>query len=348
VIDFTELKIDALLVSGLPNIRYFSGFTGSNAFLLVTHDSQTLFTDPRYTVQASQECNCAVRTVTGRALHVAAAQFIQRKRLKKIGFEKARLSYEGYQLLKEHLPLGATLKPLAGVVEKLRMIKTGDEIARIRRSVITNSEAFDRTLKRMEPGVSESSIAAELEYQMRLLGAEKPAFETIVAAGPHSALPHASPTEQLLAANELLLIDMGAFQSGYASDMTRTVFLGKPDARTRSMYRAVLEAQQAAISAVRPGITAQQVDRVARKVLKEHGLAKEFVHSTGHGLGLEIHEPPRLGKNDKTTLAAGMVITIEPGAYVEGTGGVRIEDTVVVTNSGCEVLTPTSKEMMFL
>ena len=348
MIDFAGLKIDGLLVSGLPNVRYLSGFTGSNALLLVTPDSQTLFTDPRYTIQAGQECGCAVRTVKGRALHAAAAQFIQRKRLKKIGFEKARLTFEAYQLLREHLPLGASLKPLAGILEKLRMIKTADEIARIRRSVLTNSEAFDRTIKRMRAGVSESSIAAELEYQMRLLGAEKPAFETIVAGGPHSALPHASPTEQVLRGNEPLLIDMGAFQRGYASDMTRTVFLGKPGAKTRPMYQAVLDAQLAAISAVRPGVTAQQVDRVARQVLKSHGLAKEFVHSTGHGLGLEIHEPPRLGKNDKTRLAAGMVITIEPGVYIEGVGGVRIEDTVVVTNTGCEVLTPTSKEMMIL
>jgi len=348
VIDFDGLKIDALLVSGLPNIRYLSGFTGSNALLLVTPGSQTLFTDPRYTIQASGECNCAVRTVKGRALHVAAAELIGRKRLKKVGFEKARLVYEGYELLKEHLPLGVSLKPVGGVIERLRMIKSEAEIAGIRRSVLTNSKAFERTLKKIKPGVSESGLAAELEYQMRLLGAEKPAFETIVAAGPHSALPHASPSGRVAREDEPLLIDMGAFQNGYASDMTRTLFLGNPDAKMRSMYDAVLEAQLAAIAAVRPGVTAQQVDRVARQVLKSHGLQKEFVHSTGHGLGLEIHEAPRLGKNDKTRLEAGMVITIEPGAYVEGVGGVRIEDTVLVTNTGCEALTPTSKEIMIL
>jgi Xaa-Pro aminopeptidase len=348
VIDFSALKVNALVVSGLPNIRYLSGFTGSNALLLVMPDSKTLFTDPRYTIQAEQECDCDVRIVKGHALHIAAAKLIQSKRLKKIGFEKARLEYEGYQLLEEHLPLGASLKPLAGVVEKLRMIKTPAEIDQIRRSVQTNSSAFDRTLKRIKPGLSESDLAAELEYQMRRLGAEKPAFETIVAAGAHSALPHARPTQQALAINELLLIDMGSCQDGYTSDMTRTLFLGTPNKRTRSMYQAVLDAQLAAISAVRPGVTAQQVDRRARQVLTSHGLGKEFVHSTGHGLGLEIHEPPRLGKSDKTRLAPGMAITIEPGAYIEGFGGVRIEDTVVVTDTGCEVLTPTSKEMMLL
>ena len=346
MIDFGELKIDALLVSGLPNIRYLSGFTGSNAVLLVTPEWQTLFTDPRYTIQASEECKCAVRTVKGRSLQTAAAQLIQRKRLKRIGFEKARLSYEDYATLKENLPLGASLKPVAGVIEKLRMIKSEDEIARIRRSVLTNSEAFRSTLKRIKAGISESEAAAELEYQMRLHGAEKPAFETIVAAGPHSALPHARPTKQIWNGNELLLIDMGSCQDGYTSDMTRMLFLGRPDKKAQSMYDAVLEAQLAAISSVREGVTARQVDRQARQVLKKHGFEKEFVHSTGHGLGLEIHEPPRIGAKEKIKLAAGMVITIEPGAYVRGVGGVRIEDTVAVTKNGCEVLTPTSKELM--
>ena len=348
MIDFSGLKIDALLVSGLPNIRYLSGFTGSNGMLLVMPGSQILLTDPRYTIQASEECRCAVRTVKGRPLHQAAARLIQSKRLKKIGFEKARLSYEEYAALKEHLPLGASLKPVAGVIEKMRMIKSEEEIARIRRSVLTNSEAFQTTLKRIKSGITESDVAAELEYQMRLHGAEKPAFETIVAAGAHSALPHARPTRKILNGNELILIDMGSCQDGYASDMTRMLFLGKPDQKTRSIYDAVLEAQLAAIATVREGATAQQVDRSARRVLKEHGREKEFVHSTGHGLGLEIHEPPRIGNKEKTRLAAGMVITIEPGAYVRGLGGVRIEDTVAVTKNGCEVLTPTSKELMLL
>ena len=346
MIDFAELKIDAFLVSGLPNIRYLSGFTGSHGLLLVTPDERMLYTDPRYTIQASEECNCAVRTVKGRALQTTATQLIKRKRLKRIGFEKARMSYEDYATLKENLPLGASLKPVAGVIEKLRMIKSEDEIARIRRSVLTNSEAFQNTRKRIKPGISESEVAAELEYQMRLHGAEKPAFETIVAAGPHSALPHARPTNQNWNGNELLLIDMGSCRDGYTSDMTRMLFLGRPDKNIQHMYDAVLEAQLAAISAVRDGVTAQQVDRQARQVLKKHGLEKEFVHSTGHGLGLEIHEPPRIGAKEKTKLAAGMVITIEPGAYVRGLGGVRIEDTVAVTKSGCEVLTPTSKELI--
>jgi Xaa-Pro aminopeptidase len=190
----------------------------------------------------------------------------------------------------------------------------------------------------------ERDLAAEIDFRMRRLGAEKPSFETIVAAGERSALPHAHPTGAILKQGQLVLIDMGAFQEGYASDMTRMLFLGEPGARVRRLYRAVLEAQLAAIDAVRPGVTAARVDRAARDVLKAYKLERAFVHSTGHGLGLEIHELPRIGKKDKTPLAAGMAITIEPGVYLEGVGGIRIEDTVLVTRTGCEVLTPTSKE----
>jgi Xaa-Pro aminopeptidase len=230
----------------------------------------------------------------------------------------------------------------------MRMIKTDDEIARIRRSVLTNSEAVEKTVGSIRPGVSESAIAAELEFKMRRLGAEKAAFETIVAAGQRTALPHAQPTSQKLANDELLLIDMGACQNGYMSDMTRTLFVGRPDRKIRSMYKAVLNANLAAIDSVREGATAGQIDHKARQVLESEGLGKSFVHSTGHGLGLEIHESPRIGKKEATRLEAGMVITIEPGAYIRGFGGIRIEDTVLVTRHGCEVLTPTSKELILL
>jgi len=347
-IDFAALKIDALLVSAAPNIRYLSGFTGSNALLLVTTDSKVLFTDPRYTLQAAQQCSCAVRIVKKMPLSAALAQNLGRRKLRRIGFEKSRLSYGDYELLKERLPLGAGLRPVGGAVDALRMVKSADEIARIRRSVQTNSDAFAAAVKMVKPGVSESDIAAELEYRMRLLGAERPAFETIVAAGARTALPHAQPAHNKLNANDLLLIDVGACQDGYSSDMTRMLFLGRPGPKIRAIYDAVLKAQLAALEVVREGVTAQKVDAAARRVLKAEGLEKEFVHSTGHGLGLEIHEPPRIGKKDKTRLQAGMAITIEPGAYIRGLGGVRIEDTVVVTKNGCEVLTPTPKELMLL
>ena len=348
MIPFSELKIDALLVSALPNIRYLSGFTGDNGLLLVTPESQTLFTDPRFTIQASQECTCAVKIAPRGPVDPYAVEAIRRKKLKRVGFEATRMIYDVHRRLKEALPLGVTLKPIGPVIEQLRMVKSKEEIARIRLSVQTNSQAFEKTVQSIRPGVSESHIAAELEFQMRRLGAEKAAFETIVAAGPRSALPHARPGDGKVGVDELLLIDMGSCQDGYMSDMTRMLFFGKVPRRIRDMYQAVLKAQLAAIAAVREGIMAGQVDLQARQVLESEGLGKEFVHSTGHGLGLEIHEPPRVGRRDKTRLEAGMVITIEPGAYVRGFGGVRIEDTVLVTRNGCEVLTPTTKELILL
>jgi Xaa-Pro aminopeptidase len=342
-----DSKLDGLIVTALPNIRYLTGFTGSNAALLVTPKRSRLFTDPRYTIQAGQETGGSVTIARG-PLWPAVMKQASKWGLRKIGFERRRISFQVYEALKEDLPLGAELNPVPGWIEEQRMTKSADEVEAIRRAVSTNSRAYTAVLSQIRPGLSESDVAAELEYQMRREGAEKPAFDTIVAAGPRSALPHARPTSNRLAANQLLLIDMGVTQEGYTSDMTRVVALGKPKTAWKKIYQAVLEAQLAAIATVREGVAAGAVDRAARQTLRGHELEKAFVHSTGHGLGLEIHEAPRIGKRDNTLLKEGMVITIEPGAYVEGTCGVRIEDTVLVTRTGCEVLTPTSKELTIL
>ncbi len=342
-----EQKLDCALVSSLPNIRYLSGFTGSNALLFLSAGTTILLTDPRYAIQAEEECDCRVRVAKG-SLWRQTLPFIVRSRSKNIGFEAAKVTVDVYQGLHADLPLGAALQSIGNLIENERMVKSSEEISFIRKSVATCSQAFDRSLPTIRPGVSEAELSANIEYEMRRLGAEGPAFETIVAFGVRSALPHARPTNGLIGSNQLLLIDMGACRDGYASDMTRTLFIGRTTARARETYRAVLEAQLAAIAVVREGVTAESVDRAARRVLRTQGLAKAFVHSTGHGLGLEIHESPRIGKGDATPLRAGMVITIEPGAYLEGFGGVRIEDTVLVRPGGCEVLTPTNKEMLVL
>jgi Xaa-Pro aminopeptidase len=339
-----EPKLDALFVSSLHNVRYLTGFTGSNGALLLFGDSRAIFyTDPRYTVQASQQVNCRVMIAKG-PLPNAVLRDVRRTELKRIGFEQDHLTVARFEALKKELPVRAHLVPASGLVEKLRMVKDADEIARIRNSVIANSGALELALKRLKPGVTEAEFAAEIDYQNRKLGAEAPAFDTIVAAGERSALPHAHPGPSKIVPG-MVLIDMGAFREGYASDMTRMVHLGKAAPRYKRAYRAVLEAQSAAIDAVKAGARTSAVDRAARQVLKGYDLDREFVHSTGHGLGLEIHESPRIGRKDKTKLEAGMAITIEPGVYIEGWGGIRIEDTVVVTANGCEILTPTTKEL---
>jgi Xaa-Pro aminopeptidase len=337
-------KLDALLVSFSPNLRYLSGFTGSNGALLILPGKAILFTDPRYQIQAAQEASCQIRIVKG-PLVMGILAAIEKLGVRRIGYEPARMTCDVYDAVKSRLSLRASLEPVQGWIEELRMVKTEDELALIRRSVETNSRAFEQTIGRIKAGIKEQDLAAELEYRMRRLGAEKPSFETIVATGVRSALPHAQPTAARLSTGDLVVVDMGAFQEGYASDMTRMLSVGPPSAKTKRMYRAVLEAQLAAIDTVRAGVATARVDAAARKVLKGHGLDRAFIHSTGHGLGLEIHEPPRLGKKDKLRLQAGMAITIEPGAYVEGFGGVRIEDTVVVTENGCEILTPTAKDL---
>jgi Xaa-Pro aminopeptidase len=347
-----ERKLDALFVAFSPNLRYLTGFTGSNGGLLITPGSAILFTDPRYTIQAAEEClserngGLRIRIAKGPLL-VEVAAAIAKAGVKRIGYEPARMTCDALDALKARLPMRAALHPVSGWIEQLRMLKSPDEIDRIRRSVQINSRAFERAAARLKPGVTERDFAAELEYRMRRLGAEKPSFETIVASGARSALPHAQPTAAPLASG-FVLVDMGAFVDGYASDMTRTLHIGPPGAKARRAYKAVLEAQLAAIDAVRPGVVAYAPDRAARRVLKRYGLDRAFVHSTGHGLGLEIHEPPRIGKRDQTRLRAGMAITIEPGVYLEGWGGIRIEDTVLVTESGCEILTPTPKDLRLI
>ncbi len=341
-----QARANAFLVTAPPNVRYLSGFTGSNAALLLTADRALLFTDPRYQTQAPQESDCEIKIAKGSLLKELAS-WIERLRLKSVAFERNRIGFDEYAWLKEHLP-HLRLKEIIGAVEELRMLKSPGEIAAIRDSVLLNSSALEQGLRHFRPSMSEVDLAAEIEFRMRRLGATGTAFETIVASGPRAALPHARATSSAIRPDELLLIDMGASVAGYASDMTRTFAIGKLDAKRRRMYRAVLESQLAAVDAVRPGISCAGVDRAARAVLRGFGLDKLFIHSTGHGLGLEIHEPPRVGRKERTQLRTGMVITIEPGVYEAGLGGVRIEDTVVVTENGCRILTPTRKELVVL
>ncbi len=342
-----EVGLDALIVFSPANIRYLSGFTGSNGLLLAHGAEAILITDPRYEMQAAEQTDCRVKVARGPLLKALQA-LLGRLQARRLGFESAHVRYAAYRALAASVPAQIRLRPQEGLVEELRAVKSAAEIGKIRASMETCQAAFSEAIRRARPGVTEFEIAAELDYQMRKRGAERPAFDTIVASGPRSALPHAAPSTRTLKAKELLLVDMGAQRDGYASDMTRVAWLGRISRKAARLHRAVLEAQLAALDHVRAGRSAAAVDRRARQVLRAHGLDGYFTHSTGHGLGLEIHETPRLGRGERRRLEAGMVITIEPGVYMERFGGIRIEDTVVVTRTGSENLTRIPKELIEL
>ena len=347
-----RLRSEALYVSAMPSIRYLTGFSGSAGHLLVTRDGATLFTDGRYRTQAREQTTGIAVEISAGDSRIAFARAVKALALKDLGFEANRLDYYTYAYLEREAP-GCKLVPVDSAVESLRLRKSPAEIEAIRRSVALNSRAFDDACERIDASWTEARFAAELDFSMRRLGAESAAFPTIVASGPHGALPHAEPRDRPIQPNSLVVVDQGAILEGYCSDMTRMIALGRPDATQLELFDAVLEAQAAAIGAIRPGVECRTVDSRARRVLRKSTvrglrLDRAFTHSTGHGLGLEIHEGPRIAPRQRQKLRSGMVVTVEPGVYLEGFAGVRIEDVVAVTDDGCEVLTPTSRALRIL
>ena len=360
-------KLQAMLVTHLPDVRWLCGFTGSNAAVVAVRGKAgiklQLFTDGRYTAQAASEVQGAQVRIAKKSVLAEALSFAARRSSSPCGFDAATTTVQTLGSMRKVLrdpklasPLPAAfLKPTQDLLADLRQVKDASEIDALRRAAALGCTLYEGMLAFIEAGMRERDVAAELEHRARLAGAEAMSFETIVASGLRSAMPHARATDAVLEAGSLLTLDFGVVLDGYCSDMTRTVFLAADTARRstpatrqrlarqRQVFDAVLEAQQAAVDSVRAGVTAGAVDSAARAVLQGFGLAKAFSHSTGHGLGLEIHEGPRIGAHQKAILQAGMTVTIEPGAYLPGEFGVRIEDTVLVTGSGCEILTPAYK-----
>jgi Xaa-Pro aminopeptidase len=344
-------RFNGLLINHLPNIRYLCGFTGSAGFLLVDENENVFFTDVRYDTQAHQEVTGARVVIARKALLSAVGEWLaarkgRRSRRWTIGIEPDHLTVGESKRLGDQLPSGITLKGASAAVERARMVKDKDELERLRAAVGLGATLFERALAVLHPGVKEVEVAAEMEYAARRAGAEQMSFPTIIASGARSALPHGRASTQAIAAGGFVVCDFGVILESYCSDQTRTVWVGKVLDDARQAYEAVREAQQAAIDAVRPGVSVGEVDAAARKVLKKAGLAKYFTHSTGHGVGLEIHEAPRVAAGQREVLRPGMVITIEPGVYFSGKWGVRIEDMVAVKEGSCEVLTPTSKDFL--
>lgn len=343
-------KLDFLLVTHLPNIRYLCGFTGSSAVLVITEKHRVLFTDGRYTAQARAEVRGARIRISPNPSLIEACQSVKtHARLRRrIGIEGEHLTVSERSRLAATLPSGFRLKDTPLLIEQARMVKDAEEIELIRAAVHLGTGLLDVAKRTIHPGVKEVEVAAEMEFWARRAGAERMSFDTIVASGVRSSLPHGRASAAPISQPGFVVCDFGVILAGYCSDMTRTLYLGSPNGEARQFYEAVREAQQAACEAVRPGVAVSEVDRAARNVLRKACLARYFTHSTGHGVGLEIHERPRIASGQTEILRPGMVITIEPGAYVPGKWGVRIEDMVVVTETGHEVLTPASKDLIIV
>jgi Xaa-Pro aminopeptidase len=350
-IALANAQVDALLVTHLPNIRYLCGFTGSAGALLITEKQCVFFTDGRYTTQARAEVSGARIVIGKRAPMAALAEWLQSQKavvrgIRRTGFEGDSLSFAAYKSMAKAMPSGIQLRSVSSMVESIRIIKDSDELERMRAAALLGVGLFDRALEVIRPGVKETEVAAEMEYAASKAGAEGMSFSTIIASGARSALPHGRASSQPIPAEGFVVCDFGVILAGYCSDMTRTVYVGRPSVEARNAYNAVREAQQAALEAIRPGVRLSEVDGAARKLLQKHKLAKYFTHSTGHGVGLEIHEAPRVAAGQEDELQPGMVITIEPGIYLPGKWGIRIEDMVAVTERGCEVLAPATKELV--
>lgn len=343
----SEHSVDAFLTTHLPNIRYLSGFSGSNALLIVSKTASYFLTDFRYAVQIQDEVVADEKIVgQGSLFHLASKRKIFSP-LRTMGFESDHLTVEQFEQAKKAAGR-KEFRPLRGIVESLRAVKEVEEIAVIQKAVDITDAVFKKILGLIKPGVTESDIAAEISYFHKTMGAQNDAFDTIVASGERSALPHGRASNRTIANGDFVTLDFGCVVDGYHSDMTRTVCIGKPKAEMKKVYSIVLDAQQRAIEAVAVGKKAKVVDAVARTYIASKGYGKYFGHSLGHGLGLEIHEPFRLSTASKNVLRAGNVVTIEPGIYLPNNFGVRIEDVVVVRNGGCEILTSSPKKMIVL
>ena len=338
--------VDALLITLGTDVRYLSGFTGSSAALVLAAGRAVLFTDGRYTAQARAEAAGARVVIAKKPAVIAACEWLAAAGVRRCGFDGAHTTVAALETMRQAVPARVRRGMFVAVgspVAKLREIKDEEEIEKVRAAAALGCELFAGMLTYLDAGQTETEVAATLEYAARMAGAEGMSFETIVASGERSALPHGRATGAKLPRRGFVTLDFGVVLDGYLSDMTRTVHLGKAMPGERDVYDFVLEAQEAAVAAVAPGVTAGEVDEAARSVLRRAKLDRYFSHSTGHGVGLEIHEGPRLAAKQTQVLEQGMVITIEPGVYMPGKFGVRIEDMVLVTAAGCEVLTPSVK-----
>ena len=345
-----EQDLDAILITQPENRRYLSGFTGSTGVLLISQNQAVLATDFRYYEQVEKQApDFELAKVAGR-FETILPELVRHVAARRVGFESAHLTVDQHQEWQEVAEDAVStskfdLVPTKELVKGIRAVKDEDELSKIKKAIALADEAIAHIVGFIEPGLTEKEVAWELEVFMRTHGAEKLAFDIIVGSGPNGAMPHATVSERVIRAGKPIVIDMGAVIDGYNSDLTRTICAGRPDDKFKEIYDIVLEAQLTAEQSIRPGMQGKQADAIARKVIEEAGYGENYGHGLGHGVGLAVHEKPGVGRLSEDVLEPGMVFTVEPGIYLPGWGGVRIEDIVVMREDGVEVLTQASKEL---
>ena len=344
---FASSGIDAIIVSNSGNIRYLSGFSGSEADLVVTADCVYLLCDSRYTLQAAAECpHCTVFN-TSEGIYNLVNRIISDHNIKKLGIEDRYISLAAFNAMSKSIT-GAALIPSGDIVTNLRRVKDEKEIALLKRAAWITDRAFDHVLPLIKPGVKEIEIAAELEYSMRKNGAENIAFDTIVASGENAAKPHGTASEKPVENGDFVVMDFGCVYGGYCSDITRTIAVGPISEVQKSIYNSVLFVQTKMLSLIKSGMACSKADAIARRYFEIFGCEKYFTHSLGHGVGIDIHEQPNLSKRSTFTICDNMVVTVEPGLYFDGKYGVRIEDTVVISGGKPYTLTSSPKELIII
>lgn len=342
-----DKELDAILVSNGYNMRYLSGFSGATGYLYLSKNKQVVLTDFRYTIQAEEEAKDYQVIEISRKYSEHIRALLEEEQGRTVGFEGKDLLYYDFAKWKEAMPNTKWI-PLEDELSNLRIIKTPDEIAAIEKAEAIGDKAFSDILNIIRPGMTELEVAAHLEFSMKKYGAENLSFDTIAASGIHSSMPHAIPTNKKIENGDFLTMDFGCVYEGYCSDMTRTIVVGKASAEQKKVYQTVLDAQLAALEFIKAGYTGKEIDAVARKIIDEAGYKGCFGHGLGHSVGLFIHESPRLSSSEETIIQANVTETVEPGIYIKGFGGVRIEDLVVVTEDGCRNLTHSEKQLIEL
>lgn len=340
-------NIEAFLVTKKENVRYLSGFTGTAGKILITQNESIFITDFRYLDQAAEQTEGYLIEEISSDFIDGFTKLIKRKKIKNLAFESHELNFKNYQELKEKLKL-TSFNPFDSLVEDLRIIKDQKEIEKIKKAVAIADQGFQFLLDFIKPGKTEKEVALELEFFMKRKGGEKNAFDFIVASGKRGALPHGVASDKVIKRGDLVTIDFGTVYQGYHSDITRTIAVGEPQSKLKDIYELVLTAQEKVISEIKPGMNCFDIDKIARDFISEAGYKDNFGHGLGHGVGLEIHEGPRLSYTADCILEKGMVVTDEPGIYISGLGGVRIEDDLLITEKGCQVLNSAPKKLIIL